>query len=81
MSIGPPIPELQLFQNLTLKIQVKVMAKVKFDGYIWGLEFNWYVFASWQSTIILLKYNKFHLNLKIQGQGHKENQPKSNQVI
>ena len=32
------------------KFKVKVMAKVKPDGHIWVLEFNWYVsfFVSWQ---------------------------------
>ena len=54
----PSHSEIQLFQNLTMKIhgqghvcgqssrshsKVKVMVKFKPIGHIWGLEFSWYV--------------------------------------
>ena len=32
------------------KFKVKVMAKVKTDGHIWGLEFNWYVCFSFRGN-------------------------------
>ena len=43
------------------KFKVKVMAKVKLDGHIWALEFNWYVCFSflWQSYHFWLRYSKF----------------------
>ena len=56
---------------------VKVTAKVKPDGHIWGLEFNRYVCLSFLAEIQQIAY----LTLKIQGQGHNENWPKSNQAI
>ena len=40
MSIGHPIPELRLFQNLTLKIRVKVMGEVKVESHNMGPTFN-----------------------------------------
>ena len=37
LPIGPPIPEIWLFENLTLKIKVKVMgrSKFKFTKWVW----------------------------------------------
>ena len=45
------------------KFKVKVMAKVKPRGHIWGLEFNQYVcfFVSWQSDHFWLRYSQFHV--------------------
>ena len=45
------------------KFKVKVMAKVKPDGRIWGLEFNWHVCFSFRGnqTIFWLRYCKFHI--------------------
>ena len=45
------------------KFKVKVMAKVKPDGHIWGLELNRYVcfFVSWQLDHFWLRYNKFYI--------------------
>ena len=73
MLIGPPIPEIQLFKKLTLKIQGQ--------GPGWGQSSN----SQWESTILLthipfvpcqsalsfLRYSIFqNLTLKIHGQGH-----------
>ena len=45
------------------KFKIKVITKVKPDGHIWGLEFNWYVCVlfcgNW--TIFWLRYSKFHI--------------------
>ena len=44
------------YKNLPWKPKVKVMAKVRTDGYIWGLVFNWYVdFTGCGNWIILFK--------------------------
>ena len=44
------------------KFKANVMAKVKFDGHIWGLEFNrCLLFVSWQSDHFWLRYSKFHI--------------------
>ena len=40
MPIGPFLVQIQQIPYLTLKFKVKVMAKVKSDGHIWGLKFN-----------------------------------------
>ena len=40
------------------KFKVKVMAKVKPDGHIWGLEFC-LLFVSWQLAHFWLRYSKF----------------------
>ena len=64
--------------------KVKVMAKFKPDGHTWGLGV--------QSICLLFRFvaigpflaeveQILYLTLKIQGQGHDENCPKSNQVI
>ena len=38
-----------------------VMVKVKSAGHIWGLDFNRYVFLSWQSDHFWQRYSKFHI--------------------
>ena len=43
------------------KFKVKVMAKVKPDGHIWGLEINRYAFGLWQSHHFCLSYSKFYI--------------------
>ena len=40
MSIGPPIPGVQLFQNLTLKSQGKFMGEVKVEIHNMGPTFS-----------------------------------------
>ena len=61
------------------------MAKVKPDGHIWGLEFNRCVCFSFRGNRTIFGWDIansiFDLKLKIEGQGHDENRPKSNQVI
>ena len=66
------------------KFKVKVMAKVKPTGHIWalGVQSMCLHFVSWQSDHFWLRYKQIpYLTLKNLGQGHDENQPKSNQVI
>ena len=65
------------------KFKVKFMAKVKSDGHIWGLEFNQYVWFSFCDKRIISGWDIQipHLALKIHGQGHDDNWPKSNQAI
>ena len=45
------------------KFKVKVITKVRCDGHIWDLEFNWYVcilcHGNW--TIFLPRYTEFHI--------------------
>ena len=41
--------------------KVTVIVKFKPIGHIWGLEFNRYVFVSWQSDHFWLRYRKFHI--------------------
>ena len=38
------------FHNWPWKFKVKVMANLKSDGHIWGLEFNWYVCFSFRGN-------------------------------
>ena len=71
MSIGPPIPEIQLFQNLTMKIhgqghvcsqkwRLHLTLKIQDQGQ--GLEFNrCLLFVSWQLDHSWLRYSKFHI--------------------
>ena len=68
---------------LPWKFKGKVMAKVKSDGKIWGLEFNQYVCFLFHvnGTILGWDIAKCIFDLEIQGQGHNENWPKSKQVI
>ena len=76
MSIGPPIPELWLFENLTLKIQVQ--------GHGWGKRLrshNWFndlsthiLYVPCQLAIPLLEFNYFKIwprksNVKVIAQG------------
>ena len=53
------------------------MTKVKPDGHIWGLEFNRCVCFTFRGnqTIFGWDIQIPSLTLKIQGQGHNENQP------
>ena len=73
MSIGPPIPEIQYFHNLTLKI--------KGQGHGWGHSSKSQCgsnilsahipFIPCQTAIPILSYDFFeNLTLKIKGQGH-----------
>ena len=61
------------------------MAKVKPDGHIWGPEFNRYVCFLFCGNRTIFGRDLIeqipYLTLKILGQGHNENQSKSNQVI
>ena len=57
------------------KFKVKVMAKVKLDGHICICSVAITPFFGWDMTNSI-----WYLTLKIQGQGHGENQTKSNQV-
>ena len=61
------------------------MAKVKVKpyGHIWGLEFNRCVCFSFRGNRTIFGWDTAipYLTLKIQGQSHDENRPKSNQVI
>ena len=45
------------------KSKVKVMAKIKPDGHIWGLGVQWIclLFVPWQSDHFWLRYSKFHI--------------------
>ena len=64
------------------KFKVKVMAKVKPNGHIWGLVFNRCVWFSFHGNRTIFGPKQIpYLTLKIQGQGHDKNRPKSNQVI
>ena len=65
------------------KFKIKVMAKVKLDGHIWGPAFNRYVCFLFRGNRTMFGWDIANsiLTLKIQGQGHDENRPKSNQVI
>ena len=51
------------FHNWPWKSKVKVMAKVKPDGHIWGLGFQLIclLFVPWQSDRFWLRYSKFHI--------------------
>ena len=126
MSIGPPIHEIQLFQNLTMKIQVtfdlensrsrsrswvqslcllfvswqldhswlryskfhiwpwkfkvKVMAKIKPDGPIWGLEFNRYVCFSFCGNRTIFGWDIANSIFDL-ANSTSRSQPKSNQEI
>ena len=63
------------FQIWPWKFIVKVMAKVKSYGHIWGLKFNRHVFLSCNNRIIFGRdIVDFILTLKIQGQGHSQGQ-------
>ena len=59
------------------------MAEVKPDGHIWSLEFSRFVCISFRGNRTIFGWDIAirYLTLKIQGQGHDENRPKSNQLI
>ena len=70
MSTGPPIPETQLFQNWPWKSKVKVLAKAKPNGHIWGLEFNRYVCFSFRGNQTIFGWDIANFIFdQIQGQG------------
>ena len=59
------------------------MAKVKSDGHIWCLVFNPYVCPLFHGNRTIFGPDTANsiFDLEIQGQGHNENRPKSNQVM
>ena len=63
--------------------KLKVMAKVKSEGHIWGLGFNQYICFSIRGnrTISGRDIANSIFDLEIQGQGHDEKRSTSNQVI
>ena len=75
-SIGPAMPEIQLFKNWPWKSKIKVMAKVKTNGYIWGLVFNPYVCFSDHCVVRYSKLNiwrgkfNFKVMAKVISDGH-----------
>ena len=71
MSIGPSIPEIRLFQNLTLKIkgQGHGQAKNQWLHLMLRIQSICLLFILWQWNHFWLRYGKF-LTLKIKGQGH-----------
>ena len=50
MAIGPLLVRYSKFHIWPWEFKVKVMAKVKPDGRIWGLEFNRYVYFSFRGS-------------------------------
>ena len=58
------------------KFKVKVMAKVKSDGHIWGLEFNWCVRFLFRGNRTTFGWDiaNFIFDLEIQGQGQGQGQ-------
>ena len=58
------------------KFKVKVMAKVKSYGPIWGLNFNWYVCILFRANRTIFGWDIAiqNLTLTIQGQGHGQGQ-------
>ena len=51
------------FQIWPWKFIVKVMARVKSHGHIWGIKFNRYIcFVSWQLDHFLSRYSRFHIS-------------------
>ena len=83
VAIGPFWERYSKFHIWPWNVKVKVMVKVKPDGHIWGLEFNRCVCFSFRGNRTIFGWDIANsiLNLKIQGQGHDQNWPKSNQVI
>ena len=65
------------------KFKVMVMAKVKPDGHIWGLEFSRCVCFLFHGNRTIFGWDIANsiFDLKIQDQGHNANRPKSYQVI
>ena len=78
MFIDPPIPEIQLFKNLTVKIwrlksKVKVMGEVKVQSHkVCPISYR-FISLFFHVNQPSYSCNMFfqHLTLKIQGQGHK----------
>ena len=60
------------------KFKVMIIATVKPNGHIQGLDFNQYVCFSFCGNRTIFGWDIVN---SIQGQGHDENRPKSNQVI
>ena len=65
------------------KIKVKVMAKVKPDGHIWGLEFNQYLWFSFRGNRTILGWDIANSMFDLENSRSRSQQyrPKSNQVI
>ena len=64
------------------KFKVKVMAKVKPDGHIWGLEINRYVCFSFRGNHTIFGWDIANSIFDLENsRSRSENQPKSNQVI
>ena len=57
------------FHIWTWKSKAKLTAKVKFDGHIWGLQFNQYICFLYVAIGPFLANTIPYLTLKIQGQG------------
>ena len=64
MSINPPIPEIQLFQNLTLKTKMSVTWRVQHS-----IDSHHFSSMSIGPPIPEIQYFQ-DLTFKIQGQGH-----------
>ena len=60
--------------HLFWKFKVKVMAKAKSDGHIWGLKFNRYICFSFRGNRTIFGWEIAYLTLKIHGQGHGQGQ-------
>ena len=78
MSIGPPIPEIQHFQSLTLKIQGQVHSSRSQRRYT-TLSIH-ILFVPCQSSLPFLRYSIFKVwpwksKVKVIAQGHKEGIP------
>ena len=63
MSIDSPIPEIRLFQNLTLKIQGQghSQGQTRWLHLLLRIQSIRLPFISWQSDHIWLRYDKFHI--------------------
>ena len=63
MSIGPPIPEIRLFQNLTLKIQGQghSQGQTRWLHLLLRIQSICLLFISWQLDHIWWRYGKFHI--------------------
>ena len=60
MSIGPPILEIQLFQNLTLKIQGQCHCQGQ-TQWLHRIQSICSLLISWQSDHFWLRYSTFHI--------------------
>ena len=71
MSIGPPIPEVQLFQNLTLKIECQGHSSTSYSGF--HIVSSHIYLLLCQSTLPFLRYDYFKIlksKVKVAVQGH-----------